>query len=100
MAIGTALGILVGLLTGSSFLVLLRAANGTKLDGPASVITILVQMLIVPALWFGAPLLAVRLGQDPRALLEPYVVALSCAFALIAIVPMLAWLKRMPESWL
>jgi hypothetical protein len=102
MAIGIALGLLVGLLSGAALLVLLRNANGAKIEKPASILAILVQMLAIPALWFGGPWLAtglvrlVPLGE----MINPYLVTLATAFAAIVILPLAALIRGTERPWL
>jgi hypothetical protein len=101
VAIGILLGIMVGLLSGAAFLVLLQAANGAKIASVAAIVTILVQVAIVPTLWLGAPLLVAaipRLGSFAQ-MKGPYLVALACSFAIIVILPLLAWIRGAAGSW-
>lgn len=101
MAIGIVLGILVGLLSGSAFLVLIQSANAAKIADPAAILAIIAQLAIVPALWVGVPMLAVGLLhlESFEGLLAPYLASLAFSLAAIAAVPQLAWIRGMAGSW-
>lgn len=101
MAIEIILEILVGLLSGASFLVLIQAINAEKIASPAAILAILAQLAIVPALWIGMPMLAV--GPLNLVAIEdmvtPYLAALASSLALIVTLPLLAWVRGMAGSW-
>ncbi len=101
MAIGIILGIVVGLLSGASFLVLVQAINGAKIASSSAIMTILAQLVIVPSLWIGAPMLAA--GPLPivplREIIGPYVASLAVSLAFIVAVPLLAWIRGMAGPW-
>jgi hypothetical protein len=101
MAIGIIFGILVGLLSGSAFLVLIQAINAEKIASAAAILAILAQLAIVPALWVGVPMLAAgpfRLAAI-GAIVTPYLASLAASLAAIVALPLLAWIRGMAGSW-
>src|ERR671935_2586336 len=88
--LGGGLGVLIGVVSGTCLILLLR----TALAGKASVkntVAITSELLAIPTFWFGGPWVTTVFVQslDVRVILPSYMVALAASFVLIALYPLL-----------
>src|SRR5262245_28017402 len=61
MAFGLALGLLIGIISGTVFLLLLKTAVSASNQGISSVVTLTAELLAMPTFWFGGPWLTTEL---------------------------------------
>ena len=76
---GLALGVLIGVITGTVFLLILKTADRASDKGTSSILTLTTELLAIPTFWFGGPWLTSRmLALVPLPeLINPYLVSLA-----------------------
>ena len=87
--LGAALGILIGVVSGLSLVLLLRTALAGR-PGLKDTLAITSELLAIPTFWFGGPWVTTAFAQslDIGLILPSYMVALACTFVLIALYPL------------
>jgi len=98
---GSALGVLIGLVSGIVFLLLLKTAVGNPDRGIASLAKITGQILAIPTFWFGGPWLtgSVLKAVVLSEVINPYVVSLALVFAAISAYPAARWIIHLGEDF-
>ena len=97
---GLAIGLLIGVITGTVFLLLLKTANQASEKG-VSIVTLTSEILAIPTFWFGGPWLTsgmlklVPLNQ----LINPYLMSLVAVFSLISLYPASCWIIQLGEQF-
>ena len=88
--LGVALGVLIGVVSGTSLVLLLRTALAGR-PGLKETLAITSELLAIPTFWFGGPWVTTVFVQsvDVRLILPSYMVALAASFVLIALYPLL-----------
>jgi hypothetical protein len=96
MILGIGLGILIGLLSGTVALILLRTANSLDTSNVKSVITITAEILAIPTFWFAGSWLT-RLGIEnrPPEFLDLYVITLAATFSMLLAYPIYRWIFKL-----
>lgn len=87
--VGIPLGILIGVITGTTFLLLLKTVATARGD-LKTLLEIAAEVLALPTFWFGGPFLTTNLlgSLQPDQIRNSYVGALACSFVLIAVWPL------------
>jgi hypothetical protein len=100
VVIGTAIGLLIGAVTGVVFLLLLKTADRASEQG-ASVLKVTAEILAIPTFWFGGPWLTTTLlkGVPTDQFLSPYVISLVAVFTIVAIYPAARWIIQLGEHF-
>jgi hypothetical protein len=95
--VGIAIGILIGIISGTVALVLLRTANTASIRNVTSLVAITTELLAIPTFWFGGPWVAtgwlklVRLEQ----IINSYILALSMTFVIVVAYPICRWILQL-----
>lgn len=97
--IGIPLGILIGIVTGVSFLFLVHTAWRSSED-PKAIFSVVAHILAIPTFWFGGPWLTTTMLADvqPGSILTSYLVSLTCTFVAISIFILVKLVKRLGEG--
>jgi hypothetical protein len=97
---GIVLGILIGITTGTVFLVLLRTFAELSRQGISKVITLTGELLALPTFWVGGPWLTSGLLKlvPLDVLINPYLISLVCTFSLFVIYPAFRWIIKLGTS--
>jgi hypothetical protein len=95
---GTSVGLLIGVIGGTVFLLLLRTADLRKTV--AEMVTLTGEILAVPAFmgggtWAGTSLLKSSISAD---FLNPYLIAMSLSFFLFCGYPAFRWVRRLADE--
>ena len=100
MITGTAVGLLIGAVTGVVFLLLLKTADRASEQG-TSVLTVTTEILAIPTFWFGGPWLTTNLLQLVKKddFINPYLISLVAVFGLIALYPAARWIIQLGEHF-
>ncbi len=100
MTTGLVLGLLIGIVTGTVFLLILRAANRLADNGKSAVVTFTAQLLSLPTFWVGGPWLTGRLLRqvDLAAFYQPYVIALLLSFSCFSLYPAARWIIQVGDE--
>ena len=87
--LGVALGVLIGVVSGTCLILLLRTALAGR-PGLKDTLAITSELLAIPTFWFGGPWVTTVFAEslDLRAILPSYMVALAVTFVLIALYPL------------
>jgi len=101
MAFGLALGLLIGIISGTVFLWLLKTAVSASNQGISSVVTLTAELLAMPTFWFGGPWLTTELLKlvPMQELLNPYVGSLAVTFCIISLYPATRWILQLGEDF-
>jgi hypothetical protein len=94
--LGIAIGFLIGMITGTIFLVLLRTAHGAKITNISSVVAIVSELFAIPTFWFGGPWVATYLLKlvDLAEIINSYIVTLAIVFGCMIVVPIFKWISQ------
>lgn len=94
-AIGIPVGILIGIVTGTVFLLLLRTAF-TGSPTLQDLGTIIAELLALPTFWFGGPWVTTQVLNlvDWTAIVTSYIISLLITFVLICLIPLLRLVWR------
>jgi hypothetical protein len=97
---GLAIGLLIGVITGTVFLLLLKTANEASEKG-VSIVTLTSEILAIPTFWFGGPwLTSAMLRLVPlNELINPYLISLVTVFSLISLYPAARWIIQLGEQF-
>jgi hypothetical protein len=97
---GLAIGLLIGVITGTVFLLLLKTANEAAEKG-VSIVTLTSEILAIPTFWFGGPwLTSGMLKLVPlKELINPYLMSLVAVFSLISLYPAARWIIHLGEQF-
>jgi hypothetical protein len=87
--LGIPLGILIGIISGLTFVVLLHTAWSSTRDSK-SIILLIAELLAIPTFWFGGTWLTTIMLKDIQlnTILPDYLVSLTCTFVVIAMYPL------------
>ena len=101
LGVGLALGFLIGIISGTVFLLLLKTALSAPDKGASSIVTLTAELLAIPTFWFGGPWLTTRLLDlvQLQDLLNPYVTSLTVTFAIISLYPAGRWIIQLGEDF-
>jgi hypothetical protein len=94
--IGIPIGFLIGIVTGTIFLVLLKTVHGAKIDNTASVVAIVSEISAIPTFWFGGPWVTTSLLKlvSLDAMINSYIVTLAIVFGTYVSVPVFRWIAQ------
>jgi hypothetical protein len=100
LILGIGIGFLIGIVSATVALVLLKTANSAAQGNLTGVVTITAEILAIPTFWFGGPwvtssLLGLVELQD---IINPYIVALSLTFPTIMMYPIYRWIIRLGQD--
>jgi Kef-type K+ transport system membrane component KefB len=100
---GFAIGILVGLICGTVFLLLLKTAVNPQKKGSPPILRLTASFLALPTFMFGSTWLTgafLRLLEtvDQRELVKAYAVSLAISFAAVVVYPGLRWILKVGEE--
>lgn len=100
MITGLALGVLIGLITGTVFLLILKTADRVSDKATSSILTLTTELLAIPTFWFGGPWLTSRMLElvPLSELINPYLVSLVTAFSIISLYPAARWIIQLGEE--
>ena len=100
MITGTAIGLLIGIVTGTVFLLLLQTADRASQQG-TSVLKLTTQILSIPTFWFGGPWLTTNLLNlvDKSQFINPYLISLVAVFSLICLYPAARWIIQLGQHF-
>jgi hypothetical protein len=101
MGFGLALGLLIGIISGTVFLLLLKTAVSASDKSTSSIVTLTTELLAIPTFWFGGPWLASELLRlvPKQELLNPYVGSLAVTFCAFSIYPATRWILKLGEDF-
>lgn len=96
--VGICVGLLIGVIGGTVFLLLLRSANLPKTV--AETVTLTTEILAIPAFmgggtWAGTSLLKSIASAD---FLNPYIISLSLSFFLFCSYPAFRWVRKLADE--
>jgi hypothetical protein len=97
---GLTIGLLIGVITGTVFLLLLKTANQASERG-VSIATLTSEILAIPTFWFGGPWLTTRMLKlvPIKELINPYLISLAAVFSLICLYPAARWIIQLGEQF-
>jgi hypothetical protein len=92
MLVGIVLGILIGAISGTVFLLLLRSAN-LPTTPVEKLVTLTGELLAIPTFWLGGPWVSTKLLAQIALtdILNPYLVSLASCFFLFCSYPAFRW---------
>ena len=99
-AVGIAIGILIGVTSGTVALVLLKSANSASINNVSSLVAITTEILAIPTFWFAGPLFAtdilklVALDQ----IINSYIIALATTFLIVVVYPISKWIVQLARE--
>jgi hypothetical protein len=98
--VGLAIGLLIGVITGTVFLLLLKTANRPSEKG-VSIATLTSGILAIPTSWFGGPWLTSGMLRlvPMKELINPYLISLATVFSLISLYPAARWIIQLGEQF-
>lgn len=101
MVVGLALGFLIGIISGTVFLLLLKTAVSAPHKGASSILTLTAELLAMPTFWFGGPWLTTSLLElvHLQDLINPYVGSLAVTFSIISLYPAARWIIQLGEEF-
>ena len=96
MILGIGLGILIGVISGTVALVLLRTANSLNRVNLKPIVAITAEILAIPTFWFGGPWLTgtILVGTSTADFVNPYVMTLACTFSILMGYPVFRWVVK------
>ncbi len=94
---GIALGLLIGVVSGTVALVLLKTANTASVKDVSSIVALTSEILAIPTFWFGGPWVSASLLKlVPLAgMINPYIISLAICFPVIVSYPVFRWIVRL-----
>ncbi len=97
---GIALGLLIGVVSGTVALVLLKTASTASVKDLSSIVTLTSEILAIPTFWFGGPWVSASLLRlVPLAgMINSYIVSLAISFAILVSYPIFRWIVRLGED--
>jgi len=97
---GIALGLLIGVLSGTVALVLLKTLRTASLKDISSVVTLTSEMLAIATFWFGGDWVSTSLLKllTCELIIHPYLIALFISFTGIVIYPLFRMIVRLGED--
>ena len=101
LAVGLALGFLIGIISGTIFLLLLKTAVTASDKGASSIVTFTGQLFAIPTFWTGGPWLTSKLLEPVHVqeLINPYVGSLAVTFCLFSLYPAARWIIQLGEDF-
>jgi hypothetical protein len=101
MLAGTFIGVLIGLVSGTVMLVLLRTASSASIGHVKAIIAITAEFLAIPTFWFGGPWLTSTFLQlvSLEEMLDPYIVSLTLTFLVLIFYPIFRWIVKMGNDF-
>lgn len=96
MIIGIGLGILIGVVSGTVALVLLRTANSLSAINLRPILAVTAEILAIPTFWFGGPWLTGSLivERPISDFVNPYVITLAVTFSILMGYPVYRWILK------
>ncbi len=94
--IGIPIGFLIGIVTGTIFLILLRTFHGSKNGNTTSVMAIVSEILAIPTFWFGGPWITtslLKLVSLPE-MINWYISSLALVFSTFIALPVFRWIGQ------
>ena len=100
MIAGVGIGVLIGLITGTVALVLLRTVNAASIKNTSSVVAVTTEILAIPTFWFGGPWVTSSILElvELQSIVNPYLVALTLTFTAMIVYPIVKWIIRLAEE--
>ena len=86
---GIGIGILIGIITGTVALIIIRTVNKKSLRSLTNIVSLTSELLAIPTFWFGGPWLTTDVIKlfDLKNIINPYIIALAVTFSLIIAYP-------------
>jgi hypothetical protein len=100
LGVGLALGFLIGIISGTVFLLLLKTAVSPQ-KGASLIMTLTAELLAMPTFWFGGPWLTTKLLDlvQLQELINPYVGSLAVTFSIFSLYPAARWIIQLGEDF-
>lgn len=94
--IGMPIGFLIGILTGTIFLVLLKTVHGARIANTASVVALVSEISAIPTCWFGGPWLTTSLLKLVALpdMINAYIISLAATFGVFVAFPLFRWIGQ------
>lgn len=94
--IGIPIGILIGVVTGTIFLVLLKTVHGANISNVASVAAIVSEISAIPTFWFGGPWVVTSFLNlvDLKEIINFYIISLALVFCVFVAFPVSKWIAQ------
>lgn len=101
LGVGLALGFLIGIISGTVFLLLLKTAVSAPQKGASLIMTLTAELLAMPTFWFGGPWLTTKLLDlvQLQELINPYVGSLAVTFSIFSLYPAARWIIQLGEDF-
>ena len=101
--IGYILGFLIGVITGTVFLLLLKTAVNPSERGGPLILILTAEILALPTFWFGGPwltgkLLVVLVGASSEELINSYAISLAITFMVMVSYPASRWIIHLGKT--
>lgn len=99
MIVGIALGLLIGAITGTVFLLLLRSAR-LPTTATQKLITLTAELLAIPTFMLGGPWLSTKILQPIpiSEFINPYLISLSFSFFIFCGYPAVRWIRSLADE--
>lgn len=100
VAVGIAIGILIGVVSATVALVLLKTANTASIKSVSSLIAITTEILAIPTFWFGGPWVAAGLLElvPLDRIINSYIVTLATTFLIVVAYPIGKWIIQLSRE--
>ena len=100
MIAGIGIGILIGIISGTVALLLLKTANTASVRNPTSVVAITTEILAIPSFWFGGPWVTSSFLNlvALQEMINPYIVTLASSFSIIMVYPIIKWVLSLANE--
>lgn len=97
---GYILGFLIGVITGTVFLLLLKTAVNPSERGGPLILILTAELLALPTFWFGGPWLTGELlgGALSEELINPYAISLAITFMVMVSYPASRWIIHLGKT--
>ena len=95
--VGIALGMLIGVISGTVALVLLKTANTASINNVRSLLAITTEILAIPASWVGGGTGLLKLVKF-EGIMNFYVVALATTFLIVVVYPIAKWIIQLAKE--
>lgn len=99
MLAGITLGLLIGAVSGTVFLLLLRSAS-LPTTPAEKVLTLTAELLAIPSFWLGGPWLTTDILKliALSDIINPYLVSLAVSFFMFCSYPAIRWIASLADE--
>jgi hypothetical protein len=99
MLVGIVVGLLIGVISGTVFLLLLRSAN-LPTTSAEKLVSLTAELLAIPTFWFGGKWVSTSLLKQAEQsdFINPYVVSLAVCFFLFCSYPAFRWIGSLANE--